>query len=64
MTSHPVDPTTGGRRVSVITLGCARNEVDSEELAERLAQDGWTLAQEPEDADVIMVNTCGFVEQA
>lgn len=50
--------------MAVVTLGCARNEVDSEELAERLADDGWALAAEPEDADVILVNTCGFIEQA
>nr|WP_042185750.1 30S ribosomal protein S12 methylthiotransferase RimO [Kibdelosporangium sp. MJ126-NF4]CTQ91910.1 Ribosomal protein S12p Asp88 (E. coli) methylthiotransferase [Kibdelosporangium sp. MJ126-NF4] len=45
------------------TLGCARNEVDSEELAGRLTGSGWELA-ETDDADVIVVNTCGFVEQA
>ncbi len=52
------------RRVSLITLGCARNEVDSEELADRLAAEGWELAEDPETAEVVMVNTCGFVEQA
>ena len=52
------------RRVSLITLGCARNEVDSEELAARLAADGWELAEDPEVAEIVMVNTCGFVEQA
>jgi ribosomal protein S12 methylthiotransferase len=56
-------PTTGGRKVALVTLGCARNEVDSEELAGRLAAEGWELADEAE-ADVVMVNTCGFVEQA
>ena len=52
------------RSVSLVTLGCARNEVDSEELAERLAADGWDLVSDPEQASVVMVNTCGFVEQA
>ncbi|MCB0915003.1 MAG: 30S ribosomal protein S12 methylthiotransferase RimO [Actinobacteria bacterium] len=51
-------------RVNVVTLGCARNEVDSEELAARLDSDGWRLVADAEDADVIMVNTCGFIEQA
>ena len=46
-----------------MTLGCARNEVDSEELAGRLATDGWQLS-DPGDADVVLVNTCGFVESA
>ncbi|HEV7192049.1 MAG TPA: 30S ribosomal protein S12 methylthiotransferase RimO [Jatrophihabitantaceae bacterium] len=52
-----------GRRVSLVTLGCARNEVDSEELAGRLSAGGWTLSEEA-DADVLMINTCGFVESA
>jgi ribosomal protein S12 methylthiotransferase RimO len=51
------------RSVSLVTLGCARNEVDSEELAGRLQASGWTLA-EGEDADVVVINTCGFVDSA
>jgi ribosomal protein S12 methylthiotransferase RimO len=58
-------PTAGGRRVALVTLGCARNEVDSEELAGRLAADGWELVDgDTGSADVVMVNTCGFIEQA
>ncbi|WP_306328790.1 30S ribosomal protein S12 methylthiotransferase RimO [Streptomyces venezuelae] len=52
------------RTVALVTLGCARNEVDSEELAGRLAADGWELVENAEDADVAVVNTCGFVEAA
>ncbi|GAA2835234.1 30S ribosomal protein S12 methylthiotransferase RimO [Crossiella cryophila] len=59
------------RRVALLTLGCARNEVDSEELAGRLTSGGWDLVDTgaeadggAEDADVIVVNTCGFVEGA
>jgi ribosomal protein S12 methylthiotransferase len=52
-----------GRRVSLVTLGCARNEVDSEEMAARLEAAGWTLADDG-DADVVLVNTCGFIEAA
>jgi len=47
-----------------VTLGCARNEVDSEELAARLAEGGWQLAGEAEDATVVLVNTCGFIQAA
>lgn len=47
-----------------MTLGCARNEVDSEELAGRLSGSGWELVESDEQPDVIVVNTCGFVEQA
>ncbi|HRY09346.1 MAG TPA: MiaB/RimO family radical SAM methylthiotransferase [Candidatus Nanopelagicales bacterium] len=50
--------------VAIITLGCARNEVDSEELAADLARDGWDLVPDPQDADTVLVNTCGFIEAA
>jgi len=50
--------------VALVTLGCARNEVDSEELAGRLEADGFLLVDDPEDADTVVVNTCGFVEAA
>ncbi len=45
-------------------MGCARNDVDSEELAGRLAADGWVLVADPAQADVAVVNTCGFIESA
>lgn len=51
-------------RVAVVTLGCARNEVDSEELAGRLLAGGFELVSEPEDADAVLVNTCGFIDAA
>src|SRR5690349_23501888 len=50
--------------VALVTLGCARNEVDSEELAGRLTAAGWRLVDDAAEADVALVNTCGFVEQA
>ncbi|UER54585.1 30S ribosomal protein S12 methylthiotransferase RimO [Kineosporiaceae bacterium SCSIO 59966] len=56
--------TETSRSAALVTLGCVRNEVDSEELAGRLAQAGWRLAADPAAADVVVVNTCGFVEQA
>ncbi len=48
----------------MVTLGCARNEVDSEELAARLEEGGWQLADDAEDAAVVLVNTCGFIQAA
>jgi ribosomal protein S12 methylthiotransferase len=51
------------RTVRLVTLGCARNEVDSEELAARLETAGWALTDRPE-ADVVVVNTCGFIQAA
>ncbi|MDQ6649890.1 MAG: 30S ribosomal protein S12 methylthiotransferase RimO [Actinomycetota bacterium] len=50
--------------VALVTLGCARNEVDSEELAGRLSADGWQVVPDPATADAVIVNTCGFVESA
>ena len=49
--------------MALVTLGCARNEVDSEELAARLGAGGWSLT-DADQADVIVVNTCGFVDAA
>ena len=64
MTDPVVLPAPARRSVALVTLGCARNEVDSEELAARLEADGWALVDEPVDADAVLVNTCGFVESA
>ncbi|HBO54185.1 MAG TPA: 30S ribosomal protein S12 methylthiotransferase RimO, partial [Janibacter terrae] len=52
------------RSVALVTLGCTRNDVDSEELAGRLSAEGWTLVDDAAEADVAVVNTCGFIEQA
>ncbi len=48
----------------MVTLGCARNEVDSEELAGRLSAAGFELVPDAEEADAVLVNTCGFIEAA
>ncbi len=50
--------------VALLTLGCARNDVDSEELAARLEAGGFRLVDDPEAAETVVVNTCGFVEAA
>ena len=51
-------------KVHIQTLGCARNDVDSEELAGRLAAGGFVLVDDPAEAETVVVNTCGFIEQA
>jgi len=56
-------PKAEPRTVSLVTLGCARNEVDSEELAARLTAAGWELTEDG-DASVVLVNTCGFIQAA
>jgi ribosomal protein S12 methylthiotransferase len=51
-------------RVYMHTLGCPKNRVESEVMLGTLAQAGYRLVQEPEQAEVIVVNTCGFIESA
>ena len=51
-------------RVSLVSLGCARNLVDSEVLLGHVVEEGLQVVSEPEDADVVVVNTCGFIETA
>jgi len=50
--------------VWLTTLGCAKNQVDSEKVEAMLAQAGYVRALSPEEADVVMVNTCAFIEEA
>ena len=56
--------TSPARTVALVTLGCARNDVDSEELAARLESGGFRLVDDAADAETVVVNTCGFVETA
>jgi ribosomal protein S12 methylthiotransferase len=51
-------------RVGFVTLGCDKNTVDSERMLARLLGAGATLSTDPADADVVVVNTCGFIEAA
>jgi len=44
--------------------GCAKNQVDAEEIRARLEAAGWTAQESPEGAGVLVVNTCGFIESA
>ena len=46
------------------SLGCARNQVDSEIMTGRLKKAGWTITHDPEEAETIVVNTCSFIEDA
>src|SRR5436309_8347341 len=47
-----------------VSLGCPKNLVDSERMLGKLAQEGLTLTPDAEGADVVVVNTCGFIEPA
>ena len=63
-TNHSPAVSSKPTAVHLVTLGCARNEVDSEELAGLLERDGFRLVADPRAADAVMVNTCGFIDAA
>lgn len=48
----------------LVSLGCAKNLVDSEVMLGLLQESGWELMEDPADADVLIVNTCGFIQPA
>ena len=51
-------------KVGIISLGCAKNQVDSEHMLGILAAAGYSFTSEPEEADILIVNTCGFIVPA
>ena len=55
---------SGGQRFYVETLGCPKNKVDSDKLIGTLLADGMVPVDEAEDADLVVVNTCAFIEDA
>ncbi|HZD02969.1 MAG TPA: 30S ribosomal protein S12 methylthiotransferase RimO [Actinomycetes bacterium] len=52
------------RKVAIVTLGCGRNEVDSEHTAGLLSASGFEVVDDPERADAVVVNTCAFIQSA
>jgi ribosomal protein S12 methylthiotransferase len=57
-------PRPGVTRVGIISLGCAKNLVDTEVMLGHLERSGCQLVRDPQEADVILVNTCGFIGPA
>src|SRR3954469_21331584 len=55
-------PSNAIRSVAFVSLGCPKNLVDSERMLGLLAQDGLAITPDADDADVIVINTCGFLE--
>lgn len=51
-------------KVSIISLGCARNLVDTEVMAGLLQQGPYEMVSEPSEADIVLINTCGFIDAA
>ena len=60
----PENPEFSKGTYAFISLGCPKNLVDSERMLGSLAIDGYTLVSEPQGADFVIVNTCGFIEQS
>lgn len=50
--------------IALVSLGCAKNQTDGETMLGILAEEGYAIVTEPEEADVIIVNTCGFIDSA
>ncbi len=56
--------TSNQLKLHLVSLGCAKNQVDSEIMLGRLQQAGWIITENPEEAHTIVVNTCSFIESA
>ena len=52
------------KTVSFISLGCAKNQIDCEQMMYLMEQAGWEIRPEPEDVDLVIINTCGFIDAA
>lgn len=52
------------KKIGMISLGCPKNQVDAEIILSKLSVFGYTIVNDPLDADLIIVNTCGFIEDA
>lgn len=52
------------RKVGMISLGCPKNQVDGEALLAKLKKAGYEIVNNIEDSDIMIINTCGFIEQA
>ena len=52
------------RKIGLVSLGCPKNLVDSELMLGMLKSEGYEIVSEAEDADIIIINTCGFIESA
>jgi len=52
------------RRIGVISLGCSKNRINSEQMMFKLSSAGYDVTGEPDGADIVLINTCGFIESA
>src|ERR1700743_875154 len=61
-TALPASPPMGKSPVYFVSLGCPKNLVDSQVMLGMLEKDRYTISQSPDEAEVIIVNTCSFIE--
>ena len=52
------------KRIGMISLGCAKNQVNAEQMMFLLREAGYEILPSVEDADVVIINTCGFIDSA
>ena len=51
-------------KIGLVSLGCDKNRIDSENMLAYLQKDGYELTGDPQQAEIIIVNTCGFIDSA
>ena len=51
-------------KVGMVSLGCSKNQVDAERLLALIVHDGFEICADPAECDVVIINTCGFIEDA
>src|SRR6185436_19438050 len=61
---RPVTTKTGKTTLGFVNLGCTKNQVDAEIMLGTLAANGFELSADPNKAEVVIINTCGFIEEA
>jgi ribosomal protein S12 methylthiotransferase len=61
---QPVRHSGGSTTIGFVNLGCSKNQVDSEIMLGTLVRDGFKLTGDPKRAEVVIINTCGFIEEA
>ena len=52
------------KKVGIVSLGCMKNRVDSENILGLFDRNGYEITNDPKDSDIIVINTCGFIESS
>jgi len=62
--ANSLNTETTGNRIGFVSLGCPKNLVDSERILTQLRTEGYDVTNSYDDADLVIVNTCGFIDSA